>query len=239
MELITITNVKLYFGDRLLLDIPNFKIYTGDRIGIVGANGSGKTTFLNILSGELESDEGNIRVNGTITYCKQFFEKDIIVEDAVWHKKNKMKFGVSDEDNHSGGEKQRVQLSEIFSNYADIYFFDEPTSNLDYSGILLLKKEFVKLNTFLLVSHDRALLDECCTKIVEISDSKLTLYEGNYTAYEYQKKQMVERKSFEYQQYVTEKKRLQEEYIAKTSKAKKMAKKPKDRGQLIKCEGGG
>ena len=50
MELITIANVKLYFGDRLILDIPNLKIHKGDRIGIVGANGSGKSTLLNLLS---------------------------------------------------------------------------------------------------------------------------------------------------------------------------------------------
>lgn len=238
MELITITNVKLYFGDRLLLDIPNFKIYTGDRIGIVGANGSGKSTLLNLLSGDLKSDEGNIQVNGSITYCKQFFENNLYVADAIKHRKNEMKFGVSNSNNHSGGERQRVQLSEIFSNYADIYFFDEPTSNLDYSGILLLKDELAKLNTFLLVSHDRALLNECCNKIIEISDSILTLYEGNYTTYEYQKKLMIERKSFEYKQYITEKKRLQTEYIAKSAKAKKIAKKPKDRGQRIGKECG-
>lgn len=238
MELITIANVKLYFGDRLILDIPNLKIHKGDRIGIVGANGSGKSTLLNLLSGSVQCDAGVIHVNGTIAYCRQFFKNTPYVADTVKQKKNGMKFGVIDSENHSGGEKQRVQLSEIFSNNADIYFLDEPTSNLDYKGILLLKDELAKRNTFLLVSHDRALLNECCNKIIEISDATLILYEGNYAAYEYQKKLHADRKAFEYNQYIKEKKRLQTEYIEKSAKAKRIAKKPKDRGQRIGKECG-
>lgn len=61
MELIQATNIKLYFGNRIILDIPNLKIYQGDKIGIVGINGCGKSTLLNLLYGDLESDEGNIK----------------------------------------------------------------------------------------------------------------------------------------------------------------------------------
>ena len=67
MELIQATNIKLYFGNRIILDIPNLKIYQGDKIGIVGINGCGKSTLLNLLYGDLESDEGNIKKNAYLT----------------------------------------------------------------------------------------------------------------------------------------------------------------------------
>ena len=241
MELIQATNIKLYFGNRIILDIPNLKIYQGDKIGIVGINGCGKSTLLNLLYGDLESDEGNIKKNAYISYHKQFCNNRLIVKPSTTSQIKKINLFKTDTQSsapYSGGEKTRLQLAEIFSEKADIYFLDEPTSNLDYEGILLLQNELSKIQSFLLVSHERMLLNKCCNKIIEISDSILTAYTGNYEFYETQKNAAYNKKLFEYNQYNQEKKRLMSIYHDKLTKANKIAKKPKDPGKRISKECG-
>lgn len=239
MELITMANVKLYFADRLLLDIPDFKVCSGEKIGIIGDNGSGKTTLFKMIIGDIKADEGNIKVNGIPNYCEQFYSVTHSMsimsrEQSV----NNYRYIGKNCKIYSGGEIKRFQLAYIFSQYADVYLLDEPTGNLDYDGIKLLIENLKNLNTYLLISHDRTLLNQCCNKIVEISNSKLNIYEGNYSSYEYQKKLKEERNQFEYIQYITKKKRLQKEYLEKTVRAKKIAKKPKNKGKCIGKECG-
>ena len=194
MELITMANVKLYFADRLLLDIPDFKVCSGEKIGIIGDNGSGKTTLFKMIIGDIKADEGNIKVNGIPNYCEQFYSVTHSMsimsrEQSV----NNYRYIGKNCKIYSGGEIKRFQLAYIFSQYADVYLLDEPTGNLDYDGIKLLIENLKNLNTYLLISHDRTLLNQCCNKIVEISNSKLNIYEGNYSSYEYQKKLKEER----------------------------------------------
>ena len=240
MNLISITNLKLYFGERLILDIPDFKIYKGDKIGIVGANGAGKSTLLNVLNGDLNSNTGTIKVNASISYYKQFHDDEIpdSISSNCMKEAKRFKVNFYDSNLYSGGEKNRLRLAKVFSDDSDLYFFDEPTSNLDYQGILLLKHELSRINSFLLVSHDRLLLNECCNKIIEIFDSKLSIYEGNYDAYILQRDMEYKRALSEYEKYEKEKKRLLSVYQDKLIKAQKIAKKPKDRGQRIGKECG-
>lgn len=241
MLLLDITNLKFFFGEKIILDIPNLKIYTGDKIGVVGTNGSGKSTLLNLISGDLSYDEGRIQVNATLTYHKQFYTNQLCSNTITPEEIKKTKQFQSNSNStsfYSGGEKNRLQLAKTFSTQSDLYLIDEPTSNLDYSGIELLKTELLRLDSFLLVSHDRTLLNECCNKIIELSDSQLTLYEGNYNAYEIQKNAAYNRDLFEYSEYVKEKKRLLSVYQDKLIKAKKVAKKPTDPGQRVGKECG-
>ncbi len=221
--------VKKYFGDRLILDVENLKIYSEDRIGIIGVNGIGKTTLLNILSQRLEPDEGWVKVNAKYSYVSQLEEpnnKSISSEMAS-------RFGVPSnwKKNLSGGEKTRFKLADALSNNSPLIFADEPTSNVDMDGIELMEGNFAKhKGALILISHDRSFLDKLCNKILELEDGKLKLYNGNYSDYIIQKLKERERAQFEYEQYVKEKKRLEGVMIDVKQKVKSMRKTPKRMG---------
>ena len=103
---------------------------------------------------------------------------------------------------------------------------DEPTANLDMKGISLLKTKLLELDTMIIVSHDRALLNALCTRIVEVQDGRLTSYDGNYDDYMQQKSQAVQRQWTEYENYTSEKKRLEKVYLQKKKKAASIEKLP-------------
>lgn len=229
MLLLECSHVKKYFGDRLILAVEQLKIYSEDRIGIVGVNGAGKTTFVNILSQRLEPDEGWVTVNAQFSYVSQLElpEKQRISSELA------TKFGVATKWNESlsGGEKTRFKLAECFSRNSLMIFADEPTSNMDLEGIELIESQFVQYQgALVLISHDRSFLDKLCNKIIEVENGKIQIYNGSYSDYSHQKKLERERAQFEYHQYVNEKKRL-EGVIADTKKqVKSVRKAPKRMG---------
>lgn len=206
---INIKNIRKYYGARLVLDIDNLKIYQGDKIGIVGNNGSGKTTLLKIIKGLVDFDSGDLSIdnNTKVKYISQLGDPSnkLISEKyaSLFHVKSKWNI------NMSGGEKTRFKLSEGFQDQDALMLVDEPTSNLDIDGIDLITSLFKKyIDTYLIVSHDRYFLDIVCNKILEIEDGKVKIYNGNYTRYKELKEREVERKSFEYEEFIREKKRL-------------------------------
>lgn len=208
MLLIECKDIRKYYGERLILEIDELKIYEGDRIGIVGINGSGKTTLLNILSKRLEPDQGYVRTYGSSSYVSQIDDPDNnILSDEM-----ASRFGVdfSWKESMSGGEKTRFKVAAALEENSDVLFADEPTSNADLESIRLMEDRFrVRNGTLVLISHDRSFLDRLCNQILEIEDGKVSTYKGNYTAYKDQKIMELERKRFEYQEYVRERKRLQ------------------------------
>lgn len=208
MLLIECKDIRKYYGERLILEIEELKIYEGDRIGIVGINGSGKTTLLNILSKRLEPDQGYVRTYGSSSYVSQIDDPDNnILSDEM-----ASRFGVdfSWKESMSGGEKTRFKVAAALEENSDVLFADEPTSNADLESIRLMEDRFrVRNGTLVLISHDRSFLDSLCNQILEIEDGKVSTYKGNYTAYKDQKIMELERKRFEYQEYVRERKRLQ------------------------------
>jgi macrolide transport system ATP-binding/permease protein len=223
------SNIKKYFGDRLIFDIDNLRVYAKDRIGIIGVNGAGKTTLINILSEKLEPDEGWVKLYGRYSYISQLQppeNKRISSEMAS-------KFGVLEiwNENMSGGEKTRFKLAESFGNDSLIIFADEPTSNIDIEGIELMESYFSEYRGGLvLISHDRSFLDKLCNKIWEIENGKLKVYSGHYSEYSAQKKKERERAQFEYNWYVEEKKRLEGVIVEKRQKVKSIKKAPKRMG---------
>ncbi len=227
--LVECSKVKKYFGDRLIIDIGNLRIYSEDRIGVIGVNGAGKTTFANMLSQRLEPDEGWVKLYGRDSYISQLEpseNKEISPEMAS-------KFGIAStwNENMSGGEKTRFKLAEGLSQESQIIFADEPTSNIDMEGIELMERQFVEFQGGLvLISHDRSFLDKLCNKIVEMEDAKVKVYSGNYSDYSAQKAKERERESFEYQQYVDEKKRLEGVTLDVKQKVKTMRKTPQRMG---------
>lgn len=219
-------NIVVRFGEQKVLDFDRFAAYQGERIGLVGANGAGKTTLLRLLSGELEPDAGTVKLMCDSHFFRQFsqgidpFELDgkemktMQIQDKVW------------QDTVSGGEDTRMRLAWMFSSGKMLAFLDEPTANLDMNGIALLKKKLLELDTMIIVSHDRTLLNALCTRIVEIQDGRLTSYEGTYDDYTRQKEQAVQRQWTEYEQYTSEKRRLEKVYLQKKRKAASIEKLP-------------
>lgn len=238
MLILETTNIKVNFGDREILSFDQLNIRSGDRIGIVGQNGAGKTTLLNILSGELLPDEGIVKRFCDIAYIKQFSNEEIEADAKALSE-----FNVQDKIKSkkvSGGELTRLKIAGALSKNSLLIFADEPTANLDLQGIEALKNKLIKTESFLLISHDRELLDSVCNKIIEVSNGRLTFYEGNYSFYEQEKQKMVEREWFEYNHFIEEKKHLEEAIVNRKARAKAINKAPSRMGnkeaRLHKCK---
>ncbi len=220
-------NIVVSFGEQKVLDFDRLVVYQGERIGLVGANGAGKTTLLRVLSGELEPDAGTVKLMCEPHFFRQFSEgvdpfaldgketKAMRVQDKVW------------QEQVSGGEDTRMRLAWMFSSGKSLVFLDEPTANLDMKGIELLKKKLLELETMVIVSHDRALLNALCTRIVEVQDGGLSDYEGNYDDYTRLREAAVQRQWTEYENYTSEKRRLEKVYLQKKKKAASIEKLPK------------
>jgi macrolide transport system ATP-binding/permease protein len=229
MLLIEGNKIKKYFGDKLILDIDQLKIYSEDRIGIVGRNGVGKTTLMNILAQRVEPDEGLVKLYAKASYISQL--------ETPEHKaiSNEMasKFGVEAiwDERMSGGEKTRFKLAEALECGSAMVIADEPTSNIDMEGIELIEQKFSEFKGALMViSHDRNFLDKLCNQILEIEEGKIKIYKGNYSDYNVQKLQQRQRVEFEYEQYQKQKKRLEQVAEDTKQKVKSMRKTPKRMG---------
>ena len=241
-------NIQVKFGDKTVLDFEQFAVYEGEKIGLVGANGAGKTTLLGVLTGEIKPDGGKVKKVCDTFYFRQFleemrnetYEKTDIKTDQVskntaflheWDGKELSDLNVRDKvwmDHVSGGEETRIRLAQAFGSDKPLMFFDEPTSNLDRKGIAVLQRKLYAVETMILVSHDRALLNAMCTRIVELDHGKLASYDGNYDDYLEQKQAEIARQWTEYESYTSEKKRLEKVMHEKKEHAKQIEKRPKN-----------
>ena len=209
MLLIECKNIKKYYGDRLILNIKDLKIYSEDRIGLVGINGEGKTTLLNILAGADSEYEGFVKRYGKFSIIEQLDKED---QGTINSEAAKV-FGVNTKWNThlSGGEKTRFKLAKGFHQNSPMIIADEPTSNLDIEGVEFLEKKFKEYKgAFIIVSHDREFLDRLCNKIFELNKGQIKEYKGNYSDYREQKNKELNRAAFEYEQYKKEKGRIEE-----------------------------
>ncbi|MBD5550777.1 MAG: ABC-F family ATP-binding cassette domain-containing protein [Lachnospiraceae bacterium] len=225
-ELIYAENIIVAYGDQTVLDFDRFYLYEGERVGLVGVNGAGKTTLLQLLAGERGPDSGRIQRSCTPFYFRQFAETPdpyaLDLDEAG-------RMGVWDklwQEQVSGGENTRLRLAELFTCERAVAFLDEPTANLDRRGIEALAKRLQEIETMVLVTHDRALCNTLCSRIVELSFGKLTSYDGNYDDYLLQKEEQRKKQQEEYNRYCEEKHRLERVFQEKKAKAKSMSKRP-------------
>lgn len=138
------------------------------------------------------------------------------------------RLGLKDSALKSGGERTRLAIGAAFSQNAPLLMADEPTTNLDLEGILLLEKMMAGFRgAILLISHDRALLDRICTTIWELEDGKLRVFEGNYSQWTAQKERERNFEQFQYDQYQKEKKRLTQNIRDFREQSRQMIKPPK------------
>ncbi len=219
-------HISVSFGERKVFDLERLRIYEGDRIGLVGSNGSGKTTLPHLLSGTLQPEEGVVKRFCTPFYFQQF--ADATQNDASPEALSRL--GVNSLQGQqavSGGEAERLRLAELFSADRAFLLLDEPTSNLDRDGIRLLDERLRSVQTIVLVSHDRMLLNHQCKRILEIERGAVTEYEGNYDDYVFLKQQAKARARTEYEQYTEEISRLKNVCQKKKEKARQLSRKPR------------
>lgn len=208
-EIIKAKDIYLEYNGKEILDIEELTVYEGERIGLIGNNGSGKTSIISILSGKLKLSGCEVVTNGNVVSTPQILPKqdiDIGKPDywtSIWQ--------INDKNyNHmSGGEQTRYKVSQAFSENAVCILADEPTSHLDRNGIKLLIQQLEYFpGALILVSHDRYFLDALVHKIWEIRDHDIKEYYGNYSDYIEQKRFKKEQHQKEYQLYIDEKQRL-------------------------------
>ena len=204
--LLSAEHLSINFGMRQLLSDVNFYLEEGKKAGIIGINGTGKSTFLKVLAGCLEPDAGRITRNPNvqISYLPQnpvMDDNATVLEQVFLHfpkefrelseyeaKTMLTKLGLSDFDQKvgtlSGGQRKRVALVSALVHPADILILDEPTNHLDSEMVAWLEE---RLRAFrggiVMVTHDRYFLERVVNQITELSRGKLYHYEANYSKY--------------------------------------------------------
>ncbi len=201
MNIINIEHISKIFGEKVIFDDTSFGIHAGDKIGIVGINGTGKTTLLKMIAGLEEPDTGQIikQNNLKIAYLTQNpeFPKGVTVAeyalslgvDVDWKvQSNLMELGVNEIDSlleHlSGGQRRKVEMAKVLASDFDVLLLDEPTNHLDGAMITWLE-EYLRAyrGTIIMVTHDRYFLDQVTNKILEISRGKCYSYTSNYSGF--------------------------------------------------------
>ena len=204
MNLINIEHISKIYGEKVIFDDASFGVQQGDKIGIVGINGTGKSTLLKVVAGEEVPDEGQVvRQNGlkiafvpqNPTFPEGMDIRSYALQDAdaeSWQvESNLTELGITQWDQKidtlSGGQKRRVVLAKILAGDFDVLLLDEPTNHLDVASREKLY-EMVKngRSTMLIVSHDRTLLN-LLPCICELERNAITLYGGNFDFYKEQK----------------------------------------------------
>jgi len=201
MPLLTLLDAQLAHGDLPLLDRAAFSMESGERIGLIGRNGTGKSSLLSVIAGTGALDDGELRkVEGLrvalVEQEPRLPEAATLRESLgrrapvpLEHKLDEFlhRFGL-DEDispvEASGGERKRAALALAFALQPDLLLLDEPTNHLDIDGIVQLEALLLRQPAAIVVTHDRAFLDRVCTRILELDRGWLRSYPGNYSAYE-------------------------------------------------------
>lgn len=208
MNILTADNITKAYGERRLLDGASFFLQEGEKVGIIGINGTGKSTLLKILAGMEEPDEGKvIRAQGMVVrFLPQhpsFRPEDTLIEallrengkteeeatDLITDAKNMMtRLGITDFNETcghlSGGQKKRLALISVLLTPSDILILDEPTNHLDGDMAEWLEEVLKKRkNAVIMVTHDRYFLDSVAGRIIEIDRGKIYSLETNYSGY--------------------------------------------------------
>src|SRR5438067_1806439 len=197
MPLLTLSAAELAYGDLPLLDRASFALEERERIGLIGRNGTGKSSLLGILAGSVSLDDGELRKKDGLRIVlvpqEPAFPGNV---PAAAHKLEEFfhRLGASpdlDPAKASGGERKPAALAAAFAQEPDVLLLDEPTNHLDIDGILALENLLARQPAAILVTHDRAFLDRVATRILELDRGRLASFPGNYAAYEKRKSEQL------------------------------------------------
>ncbi len=204
--LLSAEHLSINFGSRQLLDDVNFYLNEGDKVGVIGINGTGKSTFLKVLSGVTEPDGGTISRNPNVQISllsqNPVMDEDATVLEQVFlhfpaefralneyeAKAMLNRLGITDFSQKvgtlSGGQRKRVALAAALIHPADVLILDEPTNHLDSEMVSWLEDWLRRFKGGLvMVTHDRYFLERVVNHITELSRGKLYHYEANYSKY--------------------------------------------------------
>ncbi len=207
-DVIIVKNLYKNYGDKELFRDGNMQVNFGERVALIGANGSGKTTFLKMVLGEEQLDGGSTKIGESVkvaylpqnitfdneeaTVLETFREKFSILEGKAREYLSKFMFyggNVFKKVKHlSGGERIRLKLSQLLFQDINLLIMDEPTNHLDIDSIENLEEALKEFNgTIFYISHDRYFINNISNRLIAIEDKKFTSYEGNYDNYKEEK----------------------------------------------------
>jgi ATP-binding cassette subfamily F protein uup len=218
MPLLTLIDAELAYGLHPLLDRASFAIRAGERVGLIGRNGTGKSTLLKVIGAGHALDGGEIRRRDGLRTA--LVEQEPVLPPAPslreslalrggfdqiaderdrWRAESRLveylhRFGLDESLQPaaaSGGECKRATLALALALEPQLLLLDEPTNHLDIDGIALLEELLAKGPASILITHDRAFLDAVATRIVELDRGLLRSYPGNYAAYERRKDEQL------------------------------------------------
>jgi ABC transport system ATP-binding/permease protein len=212
------------YGVKMLLEQVDFSIGDGDRVGLIGVNGTGKSTFLKMVAGIETADSGSItKRNGirieylaqnppvddestVLQYIYEGISPEIQLEGEYEAKKILNQLGISDVDAKmgtlSGGQRKRVAMAAALIHPADLLILDEPTNHIDAETVQWLEQYLSRAGcALLMITHDRYFLDRVANRIIELDQGQLYSYTGNYSVFLEQKAERLE------QQQASEQKR--------------------------------
>jgi ATP-binding cassette subfamily F protein uup len=214
MPLLTLRNAELAYGLHPLLDRANLAVQDGERLGLIGRNGTGKSTLLRVIAREAALDDGELATQDGLRVVMVEQEPELPAADSIhdslrvrggfeelhdererWRIEARLgeflhRFSVSPErapETTSGGERKRAALALALALQPDLLLLDEPTNHLDIDGITILEDLLIKGPTAIVITHDRAFLDRVVTRIIELDRGLLRSYPGNFQAYETRK----------------------------------------------------
>lgn len=216
MSVINVEHISKLYGDKMILEDLSCSVDEGDKIGIIGINGTGKSTLLRIIAGEEEADEGKIIFSNGMTIGwmgqnPEFDEESSILKYVCEGKKIEDDYGYESDakamltvlelenfdekiKNLSGGQKKRAALCKVLLQKPDILILDEPTNHLDNKMSDWLENYLKSFRgVLLMVTHDRYFLDEVTNHIWEVEGGKVYYYDENYSGYLERKAEREER----------------------------------------------
>jgi len=216
MPLVALDRVSLAFGHLPLLDEVNFQIDPGERVAIIGRNGTGKSTMLQIVAGELPPDSGavlrqpGVRITRLVQDVPLSADRTVatVVGEGLgeldphdeWQRHHQADMVMSRlslppdaiVDSLSGGWKRRVLLARALVGQPDLLLLDEPTNHLDIEAITWLETFLADYRgAVMFVTHDRAFLERLATRIVELDRGRLTSWPGDYATFERKKEEWL------------------------------------------------
>ena len=228
MPIITLQDAELAYGLHPLLDGAGLVVEPGERIGLIGRNGTGKSSLLGVLSGDVALDGGEVRRDDRLRLVRVEQEPALppapdlrasliargaiaaIADDRLrWQAEARLveylhRFGVDeglDPSALSGGESKRAALALAFALEPGLLLLDEPTNHLDIDAIARLEELVLRTPACIVVTHDRAFLDRIATRIVELDRGVLRSFPGSYATYERRRAEQLAAEALEHRRF--------------------------------------